>query len=451
MKSPNQPRPAGPFKTTVLSQDTANPARPWLGAILACLLPAAMLQAFEPNYDEDKVPEYTLPDPLVMEDGRPVESAEQWTEQRRPELLNLFREHVYGRRPADPPMMQVEVLDEDGAVPGADNARRALARLTFGEGDNPPHLDVVVYLPADADGPVPAFVGMNFFGNHTAWNDPAIPLPTTWSRNSGDFGVTENRATEAGRGVREDRWPVDLVTSRGYALATIYCGDIAPDDRNHWRDGAPRLFPNGGGNPGESEAATIAWWSWGLSRTLDYLTMRQDIDPQRVAVMGHSRLGKTALWAGAEDERFALVISNNSGCGGAALSRRAFGETVGRINQSFPHWFTGRFKTYNENEAALPVDQHQLVALMAPRPVYIASATEDRWADPLGEYLSGWHANPVYALFSHDGLPSENMSAPGEQVGGHVGFHLREGGHAVTPWDWERFLDFADRHFGLGE
>jgi hypothetical protein len=421
---------------------------------------------FEPNYDEARVPAYTLPDPLVFANGKPVKDARAWERQRRPEVLRLFEEHVYGRSPGKPKGMKFEVLSLDQQALGGKATRKEVRVLFTGKADGP-RMDLLIYLPNDAKKPVPAFLGLNFYGNHTIAADPGITLSTSWMRDSKEFGVVKNRATEASRGARTNRWPVEMILARGYALATIYYGDLEPDHAEGWKDGVRAVFnprgaavspsPLGGERAGvrgaPDDAAPDDWgaigaWAWGLGRAMDYFEKDKDIDEKRVAVMGHSRLGKTSLWAGATDERFAITISNDSGCGGAALSRRAFGETVERINTSFPHWFNGTFKRYNGREGELPVDQHMLMALMAPRPVYIASATEDRWADPLGEFLSGKLAEPVYALFQKAGLGVAEQPRPDHPVGDFIGYHLRTGKHDVTDYDWEQYLNFADRHFG---
>ncbi len=412
----------------------------WSGCVLLVAFTAgAQPRGF--NYDEAKVPKFQLPDPLVMEDGTRVVSAEQWRKERRPEILELFRKHVYGRSPGRPAKLSFFNLEERQGIWGGLANRRQVEVRFDGRRDGP-RMTILIYAPSKTKGPAPAFLTLNFRGNHTVHEDPAIRLPHSWVRGRSPGEAVNNRATEKGRGVSKSRWAIEAILKRGYVFATIYYGDIDPDFHDDFKNGVHALYPK----PKPDEWGSIATWAWGLSRALDYMETDKWIDAQRVAVMGHSRLGKTSLWAGANDDRFALVISNNSGCGGAALSRRAFGETVKRINTSFPHWFCDNYNKYNDNENACPVDQHQLVALIAPRPAYIASATEDRWADPRGEFLSGKHAEPVYKLLGAGGLPSARQPKPDQPVAGGIGYHLRTGRHDVTDYDWARYLDFADKH-----
>ncbi len=402
----------------------------------------------ETNYSEQKVPKYTLPNPLVLSDGTKVTDAQTWGTKRRPEILELFRKYVYGRAPiARPENMTFEVFDLERKALGGLATRKQVTVNFTGTKDGP-KMDILIYLPNAAKKPVPTFVLLNFGGNHTIHSDPAIKLSETWMR-SGSKGVVKNRATEESRGRSSSRFPLEKILKRGYGLATIYYGDIDPDFHDGFKNGVHPVFDK----LIDGERASDAWgsigaWAWGLSRAMDYFESDDDIDNRRVAVLGHSRLGKTSLWAGARDERFAFVISNDSGCGGAALSRRRFGETVERINNSFPHWFCENFKQYNGKEDDLPVDQHMLIALMAPRPVYVASADKDLWADPRGEFLSCRYAGGVYRLLGLRGLGARQMPGLDQPVQkGSIGYHVRSGGHDLTEYDWQRYMDFADVHF----
>mgnify|MGYP001568825984 CR=1 FL=1 len=398
-------------------------------------------------YDERNVPKYVLPDPLVASDGAKVADAATWRTKRRPEILELFQSHVYGRSPIDRPKdMTFEVFDLDRKALGG-LATRKQVTVYFTSRKDGPKMDILIYLPNAAKKPVPGFVLLNFGGNHTIGPDPAVRLSQSWMRQG--RGVVDNLATEESRGSASSSYPVEMIIGRGYSLVTIYYGDIDPDFPDGFKNGVQPVFDK----LTEGKRASDAWgsigaWAWGLSRAMDYFESDDDIDQARIAVLGHSRLGKTALWAGAQDERFAIVISNDSGCGGAALSRRRFGETVGRINTSFQHWFCENFKKYNGKEDDLPVDQHMLVALIAPRPVYVASADEDLWADPRGEFLACKHADSVYRLLGTGGLEKDQMPGLDQPVQkGMIGYHIRSGGHALTQYDWQQYMAFADRHF----
>ncbi|MDF1825606.1 MAG: acetylxylan esterase [Verrucomicrobiales bacterium] len=405
------------------------------------LAPLQIAVASEANYDEAKVPDYVLPEIMTFESGEQVESIDDW-KQRRSELLALFSAHVYGEVPklAEETRLQSRVTRE---VAGFLDGKAVLKEvdLTFPEESGGPAIQMLVISPSGGGG-APAFLGYNFRGNHTIHSDPRITLSEAWMRPDKEGRVVGNRSMEKSRGTSANRWPVEKIIDRGFALVVMYYGDIDPDFDDGFENGVHRVF----GQPEEAQWGSIGAWAWGLRRALDYLEEEDGVDAARVAVFGHSRLGKTSLWAGAQDERFALVISNNSGCGGAALSRRAFGETVKRINTNFPHWFNDRFPSYDDDLDALPVDQHQLIALMAPRPVYVASATEDEWADPRGEFLAAKLGSEAWALYGKRGLEAGKMPPPNQSIGDSVGYHLREGKHDVTDFDWECYLDFAERH-----
>jgi len=399
------------------------------------------------NYDEGKVPQYVLPDPLKMENEALVKDEQMWMKKRRPELLKIFEKEVYGKAPSKKPIAYKVTSIDANALAG--KAIRKEVTIWLKGNNKWQGMNMLIYLPKKGNKPYPTFLGLNFLGNHSVANDPWITIAQRWMRGNKIGGVISSRPTEASRGSDAERWQVDMILDRGYALATIYYGDIEPDFDGGWRYGLRAAMSRKGTNTvfKPDQWGAISAWAYGLSRAMDYLEQDPDIDAKKVAVIGHSRLGKTALWAGAQDERFAIVISNDSGEGGAALARRRFGETTEAINKSFPHWFCGNFKKYNGKEDLIPVDQHELLALIAPRPLYVASASEDLWADPKGEFLAAKAAEQVYKLFGKEGLGVDEMPPVNTPVGNFIGYHLRQGKHTVTAFDWEQYLNFADRHF----
>ena len=277
----------------------------------------------------------------------------QWQTIRRPEVLRLFATEVYGRTPASQAPMGAALTETDRAAFGG-RATRKQVTLGFGTRPNGPAMHLLVYLPHARAGRVPVFVSLNFRGNHAITADPAIRLSTAWLPDDVP-GVSANRATEKARGSDAARWPIETILARGYGLVTAYYGDLDPDFDDGFRNGVhPLFYAPGQTKPAADEWASIGAWAWGLSRAVDYLETDADIDARRIALVGHSRLGKAALWAGAQDERFALVVSNDSGCGGAALSRRAFGETVAAINTQFPHWFAAQLQEVQRARAGSP-------------------------------------------------------------------------------------------------
>ena len=417
--------------------------------LVATMAAGLMHAASPPNYDEGKVGNLPLPDPLVCADGTVVRDATTWREKRRPELIELFAREVYGRTPAGrPAAMRWKTTSLDRTALGGKATRKEIT-VWFTARDDGPRMHLLVYQPNGSGAPWPAFLGLNYFGNSSVHADPGIAISTAWMRASPEQKVVNNRATAAGRGAHAGRWDIETVIARGYATVTLYYGDLCPDRDDGMEESVGAMFGSGSVNRRPPDGwGSIGIWAWGLSRALDWIESDPELDAKRVAVHGHSRLGKTALWAAAQDVRFALAISNNSGAGGAALAKRIYGETVAISNSrhSTP-WYSLNYRKYDDNEAALPVDQHELLALIAPRPLYVASASEDRGADPKGEFLALVNAQPVYRLFGERGLGTDQFPAPDRALrGDRLGYHLRPGAHDITPYDWAQYLEFADRH-----
>ena len=390
---------------------------------------------FKPNYDESKVPVFDLPNPLKTFSEKEVKTVKSWEKNRRPEILDFFTQNVYGQVPAELRITSSNILEQsDDALDG--KARRKLVELSFEKNGKELHFTILVYIPKNIK-KAPIFMGYNFYEE-----DPLITSDILVADNE-SFGIVHNQLTEKPRNVLTNRWVIEKMLDAGFGLATIDYSKVDPD-KDDMSEGIHSLFYSDGKQKRTpNDWGTLAAWSWGLSRVMDYFEKDPDIDVSKVIIFGHSRQGKAALWAGATDQRFAGVISNNSGCGGAALSKRRFGETVWRINRSFPHWFSDNFKRYNDNEEQLPVDQHELLALIAPRPLYVASAEEDLWADPRGEFLSAFFATPVYKLYGKQGIPSSEMPKVNQPIQNTVAYHIRTGKHNLTDYDWVQYIKWA--------
>jgi hypothetical protein len=438
----------------------------------------SIVQYFAPNPDvrkryvlrcsEATVPEYELPNPLTTDNGKQVTDTCMWWRQRRPEILSQFENEMYGKIPviADirgKQIFRIKVISEKRDALNGKATRREV-RLYFSEKSEESFLDILLYLPNKVKSPVPAFVMLNFRGNQSITDESDVRICTSWMTPREDGTVIDYRAVESSRGAAKSRWPLERIIDRGYALATACYQDIDPDYDDGFQNGIhPLFYKKGQQRPAANEWGSIGAWAWGLSRILDYVETESRIHSGQMIVAGHSRLGKAALWAGAYDQRFAVVIANNSGCGGGALSKRIFGETIDLLCYVRPHWFCSNFRYYADNEKDLTFDQHELIALIAPRPVYLATAVEDKAADPKGELLSLMNADAVYRLLGTDGIGNAlrasvlqmknnmiydvEMPSLNQSVGATIGFHIRSGGHDITDYDWEQFLHFTDKYF----
>ncbi len=375
----------------------------------------------ESNYDESKVPVYTLPDVLKSSDNKTIKNKKAWEKIRRPEVLTLFENNIYGQVPKSFEDIRFSVLSEDKNSMNGKAHRKEVLIEVFNQNKSV-RINLVLFTPNNAVKPSPAFLLINNRGR-------------------------EN--TDPSRKTISEFWPAEVLIDAGYAIAAFHVSDLAPDNKDEFMNGVMQLYPEQ--LNADNGMRAIAAWGWGASRVMDYFESDPQIDKKKVALVGHSRGGKASLWAAAQDQRFAICITNCSGSTGAALARRQFGERVRRINTSFPHWFNTNYKKYNDHEELLPVDQHMLISLIAPRPVYATNASEDLWADPKGTFLSLKNAEDVYGLY---GLKSKLPEVPPglntPVIESPLAYHNREGKHDMTVYDWNQFIRFADYHFGKG-
>jgi hypothetical protein len=409
--------------------------------IVALTLSLAFAQANRYNYDESKIPAYTIPDALTLADGSKVKDAQTWNQKRRPELMALFEDQVYGKTPSKEVPLRTSKAVVDPKARGGKAIRKQVT-LYFSDRNDGPQLHLLIYLPAKSIGPVPVFVGLNFGGNHTVDADPGILSNDVWVKDPAGSGKwTRLPPDDRTHGSGAANWQVEKILAHGYGLATAYYYDIEPDFVGGMEYGVRPLFPD------PENWSALGAWAWGLSRIADYLRTDKSIDSDHIALIGHSRLGKAALWAAAQDTRFALVISNESGKGGASLLKRGYGETTDHLNGAFPHWFNPAYKQYTGHPEKLPVDGNELLALIAPRPLYVASAEGDQGSDPKGEFLSAANVGRVYELFGKKGLGANQMPPLNQPVMHDVAYHVRDGKHDVTEFDWDQYLTFADLHW----
>jgi len=373
----------------------------------------AAQQPYTPNYDESKVPAYTLPEILQTNNGKSVTTKEQWEKIRRPEILKLFEDNVYGQMPKDIDSITFTTTHRnDTAMQG--KAQMKEVTITGYRNNQSVSIHLVIFIPK-INTPAPLFLLINNRGKEL---------------------------TDPTRKIKSEFWPAEMLIDSGFAIAAFQVGDLAQDHKDGFMNGVLRLYPEQLNASNGMRA--IGAWAWGASRAMDYVEQDKDINAKQVAVVGHSRGGKAALWASAQDQRFAICVTNNSGNTGAALSRRRFGETIAVINSAFPHWFTPNYKKYNDNENASPVDQHMLIALSAPRLLYATNASKDLWADPAGTYLSMRHAEKVYALYGKSaGLPVHPPRVNAPIIKAPFGYHNREGVHDMTEYDWKNFIALA--------
>jgi hypothetical protein len=392
------------------------------------------------NYDEDKVGTYSLPDPLTLADGKKVKDSRTWISKRRPEILALYEQYQFGKIPALPQKLRAEVFDK-GTPAFNGKAIRRQVRIYLAKDTSVHKVDLLIYLPADAAKPSPLLLNVSFSANSNVVNDPGVRPGLIWSKEGKRIPAP---ATEFGK------LNIEQFISAGIGIATVCYTDIEPDSKEGAKFGIRAYYAQLlNSKPAPDDWGAISAFSWGLSKAMDYLETDKDIDAKKIALTGASRLGKTVLWTGARDTRFAMIIASISGEGGAALSRRNFGETVKHITDTSRYFyqFAPNYHTYSDRISDLPIDGHMLISLIAPRPLLLQTGDTDFWSDPKGEFLAAVAAEPVYTLFRKDGPKTSVMPAAGDSsMLNTLGYFMHKGGHTVLPSDWEIFIRYMKKH-----
>lgn len=400
-----------------------------------------MSAGFPVNYEEDSIPAYTLPDVLTLTNGEKVKDSKTWNEKRRPELLKLFEEIEYGKMPPRPADLAFHVFDK-GTLVADGKAIRKQVTVYFTKDTSDHKMDILIYLPVKAKKPVPLLLNVSFVANSQAIDDPGIRVGEIWTR--------EGKKIRADQPSRFGKTAIDQFISQGIGFATVYYGSIEPDFKNGIAYGIrSQYLKPGQSTPARDEWGAIAAWAWGLSRAMDYFETDKQIDAKRIALEGASRLGKTVLWAGAHDTRFKMVIASCSGEGGAAISRRDYGENIKHITDTSRYYyqFAPNYHSYAHKINELPFDAHMLVALMAPRPLLLQTGDTDYWSDPKGEFLAAVAAEPVYRLFGEKGPGTNIMPAAGDtRLMNKLGYYMHKGGHGTIPSDWPVFIEYMKKY-----
>ncbi|MBL7740004.1 MAG: hypothetical protein JNK14_12365 [Chitinophagaceae bacterium] len=401
--------------------------------------PSRMVAGIPVNYSEDSTGDYTLPDPLLMQNGKRVTDKNDWLNKRRPAIVALYEQYQFGKTPDKPAVLRFDVLEKATTVMNGKATRRQVT--VYFTPDTLHKMDLLIYLPAKVSKPAPLLLHVAFSANCNVVNDTALKETYVWTR--------EGKKVPAKTVIYPNKLNIEPFIDEGIGVATVYYGDIEPDFNGGIEYGIRGVYLQPGQTkPAPGEWGAISAWAWGLSRAMDYFETDKQVDAKRVALFGVSRLGKTVLWTGAHDARFAMVIANCSGEGGAALSRRNYGETIKHLSHPtrYAYQFCSNYQLYGDSVNRFPIDGHMLISLIAPRPLLLQTGDVDYWSDPKGEFVAAVSATPVYHLFGKKGMEDAQMPAAGTPVLNTLGYSMHSGGHGTVPSDWSIALDFMKKH-----